>query len=174
MKKNLTLFVAILAMTFFTSSVKAQFNPYAENTKMISAGVGISGWGVPIYGRAMFPVAENLTVGGGLSYQSYGYSSNWNLSIVGISARGNYHFNELIEIDDDWDFYAGLALNYYVTSYNYKGPGSSNWNSGGPDGLGLGLHVGGHYFVSDKLGINAELGGGSALSGALIGVTFLL
>ena len=174
MKKLLIATFAIVIATAFNSA-QAQFNPYADNVKMLTAGIGFSGWGVPIFARFEAPVADNITVGGGLSYQSYNYSSLWKANYFGINLRGSYHFNELLEINDSWDVYAGLGLNYYFSNYKYKGAGGSvDWDNGGPDGFGVGIHVGGRYFVSEKIGINLEFGGGTSLGGGTIGCTFLL
>lgn len=173
MKKSLMLAVLSLAFCLFGSSAYAQFNPYKSNTTMLSAGIGLSSWGLPVYGRLVVPVADNITVGGGLAYRHYGYSAAWNVSILSISGRGNYHFNELLDLDPEWDVYGGLDLTYYITNYNYDGPGTSTWNGGGPDGIGFSLHAGGRYFFKENLAVNAELDGGS-ISGLLLGITFIL
>lgn len=173
MKRMLTI-ACMGLMLLLPEASKAQFNPYSEGTPMVSAGIGLSSWGIPIYGRVVFPVADNITVGGGLAYRNYGYSAFWNVSIFSISARGNYHFNELIDLDDQWDVYGGLDVTYDITSYSYEGSsGSSTWRGGGPAGVGVSIHAGGRYFIKPKLGLNAELNGGT-ISGVLFGVTFLL
>ena len=46
MKKPLLLSLIVLSMVFATTTVKAQFNPYTENTKLLTAGFGVSGYGV--------------------------------------------------------------------------------------------------------------------------------
>jgi hypothetical protein len=67
-----------------------------------------------------------------------------------------------------WDFYAGLNIGFYVWSSpnDYKGSNSS--------GLGLGAQIGGRYYLSNKVGLNLELGGGNAFSGGKFGLTFKL
>lgn len=168
MKKPLLLSLIVLSMVFAATTVKAQFNPYAENTKLLTAGVGVSGYGVPIFARIDIPVANNFTVGGGLSYQSFNRFGATGFSLIGIQARGNYHFNELFEItEEQWDVYGGASLGYYI----YDTPAGSF--TGGLGGLFLGIQIGGRYFVSDNIGLNLELGGGTVLSGANLGVTFL-
>lgn len=179
MKKILFSGLMIAMAIFCANSVKAQFNPYADNVKMLTAGVGFSGWGVPIFARFVAPVADNITVGGGLSYQSKGenyFGYKWRHTIVGINARGNYHFNELLEIDDKWDVYAGLGLGYYIwnTKYDDNSGVTIDYSGSGNGGFSLGIHVGGRYFINDKIGVNVEFGGGTVLSGGTIGATFLL
>lgn len=168
MKKASLLVVAVLALVFSTSVVNAQFNPYSDQSALLSVGIGVSGWGVPLFARLDFPVAENITVGGGLSYQSYSRFGLSGYSLIGVQARGNYHFNELFELtSDEFDLYGGASLGYYI----YNSPNDALDNMGG---LSLGIQVGGRYFLSEKIALNAEFGGGSVISAATIGVTFLL
>jgi hypothetical protein len=179
--------LVIALAVFFTNSAKAQFNPNTNHVKMVSAGLGLSSWGVPFFARFEVPVADsfedpffdNITVGGGVSFQAYGehyFGYRWRHTIIGIHARSNYHFNELLEIDDQWDVYAGLNLGYYIwnTKYDDNSGFRVHYEGSGSGGLSLGLQIGGQYFINDNLGINLELGGGTVLSGGTVGVTFLL
>ncbi|MCF6352042.1 MAG: hypothetical protein L3J06_03430 [Cyclobacteriaceae bacterium] len=173
MKK--VLIISSLFTLLFTVNSFAQFNPAANDSKMLSVGLGVSGWGIPIYGRYEFSVADNITVGGVLSYQSKRYGIpgfDYRLSYFGIAARGSYHFNELLGADDKWDFYAGATLGYYFSSFS--GDAFAGSNNLGDGGLGVGVHIGARYFINEKIALNAEFGGGSAVSGATIGVTFML
>jgi len=40
--------------------------------------------------------------------------------------------------------------------------------------LGLGAQVGGRYYISNKVALNLEFGGGNAFSGGKFGLTFKL
>jgi len=169
MKKASLLIVAIVALVLSTSIAHAQFNPYSEQTALLSVGVGVSGWGVPLFARLDYPVADNFTVGGGLSYQSFSRAALSGYSLIGIQARGNYHFNELFEIPtDEWDVYGGASLGYFI----YNSPDNDIFSSLG--GFSLGIQVGGRYFINEKIGLNAEFGGGSVVSAGTVGVTFKL
>lgn len=176
MKKKILIGVFIFS-AFYSLSSYAQFNPYAENAKMLSVGVGASSWGIPLFVRYEHPVADNITIGGTVSFQSKtetytGYK--WQHSIVGLNGRGSYHFNELLKAPDEWDFYAGASLGYFFWNTKYEGSGSTIYAGSGTGGFSIGAHVGGRYFVSDKIAINLEFGGGTVLAGGTIGVTFIL
>lgn len=177
MKKRIFISAFVLFVVFSTSCY-AQFNPYSEKTNLFTVGVGASGWGIPLFARYEVPVADNITVGGSVSFQSKGEnfgSSKWNHTIVGLNARGSYHFNELFNVPDEWDFYGGASLGYYIWNTKYNGSGTSfDYLGSGSGGFSIGAHVGARYFVNEKLGINLDLGGGSVLAGGTIGVTFLL
>lgn len=144
-----------------------------KGTKFLNLGIGVGGYGgigfggggVAFGGSFEVGVAPNITVGGIASFRSYsGYGSYYS-----IGARGSYHFNQILNLTTDKaDLYAGLGLIY--SGFSYKdGFLSSNYNYGGID---LGLHLGGRYFFSDKVGGFAELGIGTAP--LQLGVTFKL
>lgn len=166
MKKQLL----ILSFLLFSSLIYAQ-SPIAKGESQINVGLGLSSWGVPVYIGFDHGVHPDITVGGELSYRSYSdkYANvNYDHSVIGISGNGNYHFNRVLEIPKNWDFYAGLNLGFYIwnSPSDYHGSHSSE--------LGLGAQVGGRYYFSDKIGLNLEFGGGNAFSGGKIGLTFKL
>lgn len=172
-KKIMKKFILIIAFGFISNGVFAQ-SPLEEGGVQLNAGVGISGWGVPVYFGLDYGIAKDFTLGGQLSFQTdndyNGYAYHYNSSAIGIGANGNYHFNRILHIPSKFDFYAGANLTYYIWNYDdYNGyPHPDN------DSLGLGLQVGGRYFFTDNFGINLELGGNTGTSGAKFGVTFKL
>lgn len=177
MKNKFFIGVLILFVMFTTSSY-AQFNPYSEGNGLLSAGVGASSWGIPLFVRYEHPVADNITVGGAFSFQSKSQnfmSYKWRHTITGLNARGSYHFNELLNVPDEWDFYGGASLGYFIWNTKFDGTGTSIVYTGsGSGGFSLGGHVGARYFLNEKIGVVLELGGGTVLAGGTVGVTFLL
>jgi len=163
------LLVTIVLLAGITSSYGQ--NPLSVGRAQLNAGLGLSTWGVPVYLGIDFGAARDFTVGGELSFRSYNDNYNgsgYNHSVIGISGNGNYHFNTVLDIPNDWDFYAGLSLGYYVWTSTSDYPGNRS------SGIGLGAQVGGRYYFSQKVGLNLELGGGSTFSGGKIGLTFKL
>ena len=160
----------IVLLTIFTvDAVEAQ-SPLAKGGKQLNAGVGFSGWGVPIYVGMDFGVQKDISIGFEGSFRSYNQNiagTSFNSTIIGISGNGNYHFNTLLEIPSNWDFYAGLNLGFYFWSSpsGYPGNGSS--------GVGLGGQVGGRYFFKNNFGLNLEFGGGNAFNGGKFGITYI-
>ncbi len=167
--KKLSFFL-LAALIFSTAKVFSQ-SPLPIGKAQFNAGIGLSEWGVPIYFGLDYSVHEDITVGGEFSYRSY--REHWNNgyyrhNVIGISGNGNYHFNTLLDIPQEWDFYAGLNLGFYIwnSPNDYYGSRST--------GVGLGLQIGGRYYFSDKFGINLEFGGGNAFSGGKFGVSIKL
>jgi hypothetical protein len=167
MKKALISFVFLVAATALFAQA-----PIGIGQAQINAGFGFSSWGLPVYGGVEFGVHEDITVGGELSFRTYNdtyLDDNYGHTIVGISANGNYHFNTLLDIPEEWDVYAGANLGYYI--WHNK---NSDYSGSGSSGLGLGLQAGGRYYFNDKFGVNLEFGSGNSFSGGKIGISIRL
>jgi outer membrane immunogenic protein len=163
------LFLTIAILMAFALSYGQ--NSLPKGSSQLNLGVGISGWGVPVYIGMDFGVSNDITLGAELSFRSYRerwQSNRYRHSIIGISGNANYHFNRVLNIPDNFDFYAGLNLGFYVWSSPDNYGGSHN------SGVGLGGQVGGRYFFTDTMGINLEFGGGNAFAGGKFGLTFKL
>lgn len=168
---NKFLFTTALALclsVFALPFANAQ-NPLSVGQAQINTGVGLSSWGLPVYVGFDYGVHQDITVGGELSFRNY--RENWRNqryqhSIVGISANGNYHFNRILNISPEWNFYAGLNMGFYIWSSDRAYDGNRT------SGLGLGAQVGGRYYFSRHVGLNLELGSGNAFSGGKFGLTF--
>ena len=146
-------------------------NPLAVGAAQLNAGLGFSGYGIPVYVGLDFGAARDFTLGGELSFRSYNDSYNgigYDHTIIGISANGNYHFNTVLDMPNNWDFYAGLNLGFYAWTSPSDYPGDHS------SGVGLGAQVGGRYYFSKKVGLNLEVGGGTVTSGGKFGLTFKL
>lgn len=133
-----------------------------------NAGIGFSSWGVPVYAGFDVGVHRDISVGGEVSYRNY-YdrpgNNRYHHRVFGISGNGNYHFNTLMHIPTNWDFYAGLNVGFY--SWN----SDDDYNGAHTSGLQLGAQVGGRYYFNNKFGLNLEAGGASAFSGGKFGIT---
>jgi hypothetical protein len=167
MKKQ---FVILLFLLFLGQLTFAQY-ALPKGKSQLNAGVGFSSWGTPVYLGFDYGVHKDISLGGELSYR--GYRDRWDgyyydHNVIGISGNGNYHFNHALSIPKNWDFYAGLNLGFYIWSSpdNYQGSHSSS--------LGLGAQVGGRYYITNKVALNLEFGGGNAFSGGKFGLTFKL
>ena len=160
-----------MALVIVFGATSGQGNVGAGKSQL-NLGLGFSDWGTPLYVGLDYGVSRNVTAGGELSFRSY--DENWDHAyyrrrITGISGNANYHFNTVLDIPKDFDFYAGLNLGFYLWSTAANGYQGSN-----SSGLDLGAQVGGRYFFTHKFGINLEFGGGNAFSGGKVGITLKL
>ncbi len=161
--KKLSLIILLTVITIFT--VGAQNSTDRGNTQL-NAGVGFSGWGIPVYVGLDFGVQHDITLGLEASFRSYNRNT-YNHSIIGFSGNGNYHFNRILEIPGNWDFYAGLNLGFYFWS------SPSNYSGSNMSKPGLGAQIGGRYFFSNTFGLNLEFGGNNAWNGGgKFGITY--
>lgn len=160
--------ILILAFLTVASTVTFAQGNLEPGRNQLNAGFGLSGWGLPVYVGFDHGFKENITIGGELSFRSYNEKvsgTRYRSSIVGLSVNGNYHFNEMLDLDGEWDVYAGLNIGFYNWSSPSGYPGSGN------SGPGLGAQVGGRYFFNSSTAMNLEFGGGNAFSGGKIGIT---
>ena len=74
-------------------------------------------------------------------------------------AKGDYHWNYLIGIPSNWDFYAGARVGVSF--------------GGSATDLDLGIQVGGRWYWSEKWGMNLEIGGGTGF-GTTFGLSYKL
>jgi hypothetical protein len=164
--------ILIIALALISGLGFSQ-NPFPQGRTQLNFGVGLSGWGVPVYIGLDHGLGNDFSIGGEFSYRSYNekwrYDNNryydYNHNIMGVSGNVNYHFNRILQMPSNWDFYAGLNLGFYVwnSPNDYVGNHSS--------GLGLGGQIGGRYYFNDKVGINLEFGGNNAFNGGKFGLT---
>ncbi len=160
----------LMGLMMITGALWAQ-SPITKGQAQLNAGLGFSSWGIPVYVGFDYGVHPDVTVGAELSFRTYWdkwQGDRYHHTVIGIAGNANYHFNSLLEINPEWDLYAGLNLGFYFWSSpnNYGGSGTSR--------LGLGAQVGGRYYFNDKIGINLEFGGGNAFGGGKLGISVKL
>lgn len=145
-------------------------SPLGKGNQQLNAGLGLSGWGVPIYAGLDFGIHQDVSLGIEGSFRSYNehYTGDrYRSSIIGLLVNGNYHFNTILEIPSEWDFYAGLNIGYFFWATSSEYPGTAY------SGAGLGAQIGGRYFFRKDLGLNLELGGSNAFTGGKFGITYI-
>ena len=162
------LFLAGLFMAAVTAS--AQNANLDKGGLQLNAGVGVSGWGIPVYVGLDYGVTNDISVGGEFTFRSYAYSKHHTFNIIGIFTNGNYHFNNLFTLPRQLDLYAGLSLGFYASSRTSKDGFSYDGDT--YSGPSLGAQTGARYFFTDNFGVNLELSGGLLTSGLKAGITY--
>lgn len=128
-------------------------SPIGKGGRQLNMGVGLYSRSIPLYAGMDFGVHKDITVG-----PQFGIDLRFNS--FSISGRGDYHFNTLMEIPRDWDFYAGLNVGFAA------GIGNDDF-----DPFEVGIQIGGRYYWNSQWAVNLEFGGGSNLSGGRFGVS---
>jgi len=159
-----------LALLVISTIVFCQ-NPLGRRYNQLNLGVGLTGWGIPLYLGLDRYISRDVSLGGELSYRAYNekwHDDYYNHNIMGVSGNLNYHLNRILDISSPWDLYLGPNVGFYVWTSpdGYTGNRSS--------GLGLGGQIGIRYYFTNKVGINLEFGGGNAFTGGKLGLSFPL
>jgi hypothetical protein len=161
--------IVFFSFLFFAGIAGYAQGSLAEGGKQLNAGVGFSNYGAPLYVGLDFGVHESITIGPRVSFRRYNFDfgpGRYNQSIIGLSFNGNYHFNKILDLPKELDFYAGLTLGYYIwTDVNVAGYNANT------SGVGLEGQLGARYFFTDQFGLNIEFGGGYN-SGGGFGITY--
>jgi hypothetical protein len=154
MKHILLILISVLLIS---SATKAQ-----DNQNHFNLGLGLNGWGIPVYGSYDwgFRGDFNLGVGASVAFDTDNDDRGFNGTALGVGFFTQWYADRVLEIPQDFDVYAGGGLFYYTFS--------------GGDDLDLNLFIGGRYYFNDKMGFNLEFGGGSALAGGKVGVSWRL
>jgi hypothetical protein len=158
MKKILFILLATLA----SSSLMAQNNgvaPLAKGEKQLNFGFGFSDYGVPLYASFDFAVHKDVTVTPQLNIGFFNGNNGNDGVLFGLLVKSDYHWNYLIGIPSDWDFYTGLRLGFYFFDGNSDAD--------------LGIEVGGRWYWNEKWALNLELAGGTGF-GSTLGVSMKL
>lgn len=139
MKKLFLVIVCVLGLTSFA-------NAQEKGDIQINAGIEFLSHNTPVYAGLDYFLIDNVSIGGVFTFIK-------NSSTFG--ANGNYHFNQLLTLPEEWDVYAGVNLNISPETY-------------------LGGQVGGRYFFTPNWAANLEFSGNKLYSGILIGASFRL
>lgn len=137
---------AVLAFASSASAAGGGQAPLATGQLAFNGGVGLGRAPLPLFVGLDGAVHPDVTVGGDVFVSS-------RLSDVTLMGRVDYHWNRLLGIPRDGDFYLGAGV--VVADY----------------GLWPRLQLGGRWFFSERVGLNLEIGGESKWAGGLFGVT---
>jgi outer membrane immunogenic protein len=148
--KKITLILSALLLSAFTFAQSTGEAPLSKGQKQLNLGLGFSNSGIPTYVGLDIAVHNDVTVGPVLKV----IFDDSDVYVTAIG-RGDYHFNRLLNISNNWDVYAGAAIGVRF------GHGAD---------LDLGLQIGGRYYWSEKWALNLEFGGGTGY-GTSLGVS---
>lgn len=174
MKKGLLLAVAGLLSA---ASLLAQKEQSVKGVNYVNAGIGLGTYGfygtggLPVVASAEHGFTDKISAGLNLGFVSRKYASDWKYTYIIVGVRGSYHFNELLNIDNDKvDVYGGAAINYEHYKLKYSGDIDESYYKVSGGEVDIQLHAGARYLFSEHVGGFAELGYG--ISPLQLGLTF--
>ena len=141
----------------FCSSFAFAFaqSPIGKGGQQLNFGLSGNTSYVPFYVSYDFGVHPDITVA---PQAGLDLSFNW----LNLGVRGDYHFNTLMGIPQDWDFYAGISTGYSIWIGSKNTSVSSFFFNG---------QIGGRWYWNEKWGLNLEFGGGNLYGSGRIGVS---
>ena len=171
MKKLLTVGTLVIGLILY-SGTNANAQSFQEGDFVINGGIGLgytysvaAGLGLPLGGGVEYGIVDLESGSSGVG-GTVGYVGGDFFNILYIGAKGSYHFNELLEVEnDDLDLYGGISILY--RNFNISG---TRYDFG--SGIVPGFHVGTRYYFSDNVGGYAELG--NSFAWLNLGVVFKL
>lgn len=150
--KQIILLSLVFILTFGVYAQNGQ-SALPKGNKQLNVGLGFNTKGFPIYTGLDIAVHNNVTVGPMLKMR---FEDN-NTSVM-LLGRVDFHWNQLMEIPNNFDFYTGGNIGGRFNDGFY---------------LDLGLQIGGRWYFNDKMGLNLEFGGGRGF-GTLLGLSIRL
>lgn len=154
------LFVAVI-ISLTSQASKAQY--MSAGTRTVDAGLYLPSGFTVFKANLMYGVANNISVGGQVELASGTGSSEF-----GLNGRANYHFAQLMGLEDNVNIYGGVSIGKYFAE--------------GLKDIGILGQIGGGYMFNDKIGAHAEVRFGLSKGYALtvdgsqfgLGLTFKL
>jgi hypothetical protein len=176
MKKQVLARFLVVLLLAFSSSMKAQD---VKGVNFINAGIGVGTYGfvgtggLPITASFEHGFSKNISAGLNLGFIQRKYADDWKYTYLVFGARGSYHFNEVLNVQNEkLDVYGGISLNYRHYKIKYGHDIDDYYGSASGGEVDFGIHAGGRYLFSPKVGAFAELGYG--ISPLELGITFKL
>lgn len=136
---------------------------FAKGDLNITAGLSVLWLGG--YAMADYAVHDAISVGGGVGYSGYSFSTVWRYNYFPIIARGSFHpFNlkvlaDKIPVRDKLDTYIGLSLGWRIGWVTWKGADANNQREPDVGGFYARENIGARYYFIPNFYGYAEEGG---------------
>lgn len=177
MKRLITLTLLFVGLIQFGATAQENY------AKSLNLGLGIGGYsGYYNYiGRSLpvfhidyeFSVAKDFTLAPFANFYTYTNNYNWNgnfytyrETVIPVGAKGTYYFDELLNADSKWDFYAAGSLGFAIVNSRWDSGygGDKNFYRGG-NTLFLDVHIGAEYHFDNRMGVFLDLSSGVSTIG---------
>lgn len=179
MKRLLTILTLTLCSVLIAANAEAQ----ERFGRTLNLGIGVGGYSgysryaahvVPVLNlNYEFDVARNFTLAPSISFYSYRDSYYWSNdnytyreTVVPIALKGSYYFDELLDANESWDFYAAGSAGFAVVNSRWEAGynGDRNHFNRGRS-VFIDLHAGAEYHFNNRTGIYLDLSSGVSTIG---------
>lgn len=140
--KKTTLFLSLALIAIFAiAQPKTGIAPLDKGGLQLNFGTGFSNHGLPLYASLDIALHKDITLTPQINTKFEPGEVHF-----GSLVKCDYHWNYLIGIPSNWDFYAGMRAGFDIGHDFY------------PE---FGIQVGGRWYFAPKWGLNLEFAGGT-------------
>jgi hypothetical protein len=151
--------------------------------KSLNLGLGVGGHSgysryaahsVPVVNiNYEFDVAKNFTLAPTLSIFTYSDSYYWSNdnytyseTVIPVGVKGSYYFDDLLEANDSWDFYAAGSIGFAIVNSRWDDgyDGDKHYFHRG-NSVFLDIHVAAEYHFTNKIGAYLDISSGFSTIG---------
>lgn len=178
----------LFASLLITINISAQENNTSEKFgSALNIGIGAGyygyvGYSIPVlHANYEFDIEKNLTLAPFVTIYTYEKDYFWDnknypskyyfyrVTVIPIGVKGSYYFDQLLNANSKWDFYASGSAGFAIKNVN--------WESGfygdksiehGSSRLYLDIHIGSEYHLNNKLGLFLDLSSGISTLGLAV------
>lgn len=183
--KRLIIFLLLVAAMNLTGFAQEKYG------RALNIGLGVGGYSgyYGYVGRSLpvlnlnyeLDVARSFTLAPFISFYTLSNRYYWGNAntpsryyryretVIPIGVKGTYYFDELLDANNNWDFYLAGSLGFSVVRSNWQDgyQGDQNYYNGARP-LFLDIHIGAEYHFSDNLGVFLDLSSGVSTLGLAI------
>jgi hypothetical protein len=179
MKRLLTIITLTICSFMAVTDIQAQ----ERFGKTLNLGFGVGGHSgysryaahaVPVFNiNYEFDVLRNFTLAPFASFYTYSDSYYWSNdtysyreTVIPIGLKGTYYFDELLDANSKWDFYAAASAGFAIVNSHWEEgyDGDRNYFNHGR-GIFADLHAGAQYNFGRKTGVYLDLSSGISTIG---------
>jgi hypothetical protein len=165
MKRSKILVHTLMAAALFTAATAQAQDVKGQNFLNAGIGLGTFGFagtgGLPFTASFEHGVTDKISAGATFAYVKTKFLGNYKYTNYLFGARGSYHFNELLKVNEEkLDVYGGASLFYRGYKLKWKGVEGEGAYKSSDGGIDIALHAGARYQLTSKLSGYAELGYG--------------
>lgn len=181
--KRIMMLIGLILMVF-------HFNSYSQESygKTLNLGLGVAGHSgyykyagksIPVFNiNYEFDVAKNFTLAPTASIYTFRDQYYWGNAnnpdryykysevVIPIGVKGYYYFDDVININSDWDIYGGASIGIALVNSSWESGylGDKNYYHGN-NNVFFDLHLGAAYHFSEKFGAYLDLSSGFSTVG---------
>jgi hypothetical protein len=170
--------ILLLGCAFILGQAQEE-SPTLKGNSQLNFGTGVFGGSgglnlIPVHLGMDFFIVNNLSTGFDFSWRYYASQDNvGNPSLLCLQAVIDYHFNQIMNLSNPWDFYAGFKIGTgYMTTDKDLEVFNLHYDNGFK--FVFDARAGIRYYFNNNVALNSEIGVTSVSGTKTTGASFTL